>query len=174
MGRLIISKQLEKPTGIGFIPHTDANGDLQFVAASSIVANNETVTTITDNADGTFDYDDENGGSTTVSIPYVAQLSKIENGVADTLEAMVFVVPPILDGKDITRFSAFFAQGSGTHTVSLRKNASTIASVTSLTAPGGGNVAVVGETVSTGDRLSIIFTTTVTGFGLCYGTATIV
>lgn len=174
MGRLIISKQLEKASGQNYLVQSDVNGDLQFVLASSVVTGNETTTSVTDNVNGTFSYSDENGGSTTVKTPYGIHMTGTANAAEDTISSIPFLVPNFMNGKTIKRLNVYFESGAGTHTVTLKKNGTNVVSVISLTAGGKGSVVDGVTTVASGDVLTIEFTTEVTGYGVAHGTVTIV
>lgn len=174
MGRLIISKQLEKASGQYYLIQSDVNGDLQFATAASVVTGNETTTSVTDNRDGTFDFNDEAGGTTVVSIPYAVSMTGTANAATDSIATTAFVVPNFLNGKTIARFNAYFEDGTGTHTVTLKKNGTNVVSVTSLTATNKGTVVDGVSTVATGDILTTEFTTSVTGYAVAHGTASLI
>jgi len=61
----------------GVLTYVNSLGQTQIVPMTAIVKHLETVTTIVDNADGTFTYTDEDGGTTVVDISNLETLTKI-------------------------------------------------------------------------------------------------
>lgn len=155
MQRIIISKQLERADSQDKIPLTDVNGDLQFEDAATIVTDNETVTSITDNSDGSFTYTNEAGTTTDFdNLPKVEFLTlvpwatTITTGIVDNF----IVIHSALNGMTLDSVYTRGGAIGGSATISVRKNGVSVA-----TGALGASIAV-GEVLTTGDVYSFEIT----------------
>jgi len=87
----------------------------------------------------------------------------IDGDISNGTGIQVFVVPPDWAGKNVVEFSVKALAGTGNVTVQLRKNGTSIGSVT-LTASGSLVTATLSNTLAAGDTLRLNFS--VTTFGL--------
>lgn len=124
MARIIVSKDLERATGQFYMLETDVNGDCQFVTSASVVAANETVTTLANNGDGTITHTSEDATVTNINVneqTIALHLVNYNTVVVATTYEIFTVVPSWLNGYTLT--SAYVSwgatAGTGTFTVNL-------------------------------------------------------
>lgn len=115
MDRLIISKQLEQASGANYTVLTDGSGNPQYVLASTVVSDNETVTTISSSG-GIATFTAEDGSETdfnvneqTVAIPLVDGNSVVVNASYNIFTC----VPSWLDGYTLEAAYSIFENASG-------------------------------------------------------------